>query len=112
VNPWKKNIVGKLVKVHVVKYKSTDEVAGVFPTRQQANFYLKDNAVDKDLEIQYYDAFQYDGDPRVSLFDPKAVHFVYQLQTEYHSEEIHREWEIRKIALNKLTSEERRILGV
>lgn len=90
-------------------------IYAVFPSLIQANGYmdeLPENELNKLLEVRERDTFTYEDGCRVSFFDPKTTHFVYQLDVDYEPKNIAKEKEIKAKALAKLTAEERKVLNL
>ncbi len=98
---------GTLCKVYIVyNVYNIEDIVGVFSTKWQAEGYLICEDLKKDYIVDQRDAILYEDGERVSLFDPKAVHFSYELSSDYNLDEVLREEKIRKEALSKLTIEE------
>lgn len=84
-----------------------EEILATFPHEYQAKGFAEDH----DYTIKKYAAFLYEDGTRVSLFDPKAVYFVYEFGVDFEPAEMRKEKEIKTRALAKLSPEERRSLG-
>ncbi len=107
---------GTIIKVWVVTpvehpdRRPSESVLGVFVGRLMAQDYVDNelNGVDK-YEVTRRSAFKWDDGDRMSLLDPYRD-AIYELATDYTSEPIRRERELRASAAAKLTDEERRVL--
>lgn len=101
-------VIGSITYAWVVLDGS--EVLSVFPHEYQAKGFaeLTEN---HNYTIKKYAAFLYEDGQRVSLFDPNATYFVYEFGVDFEPEKLHKEKELKKQALAKLSMEERKSLG-
>lgn len=102
---------GTLIEVWAVT--PVDEhglIYGVFLNRAMAEDYITNEPPRLECAATRRKAFKWDDSDRVSLFDEQQFG-PFELSTEYTSEPLRREKELRAQALAKLTDEERKALG-
>jgi|ERR1051325_1284328 hypothetical protein len=106
---------GSLIDVWAVAQKTNNgmDVLGVFPTKRQAEGYVKEEMLTRTTAVRVipHKAFRPGNEERVLLVEIRNGDF-YQLNINYDPDEGPRLLELRKNAWNKLTPEERYALNM